>query len=149
MSMGSLPYVGGGGGTLRGGEIGGMMLIFGLLDGLEVEDLVDVMENELRNNWLIDFEKKIEANVGEQPLNAVGLAFSDEMIWISTSKAFSFAFAILVIFIPLERFSFIGGCLQNIPRYFDKILEVSQGLAYSCFTIVRLELSSSLDLFIL
>ncbi|GJW92742.1 hypothetical protein Tco_0172414, partial [Tanacetum coccineum] len=40
------------------------------------QDLYDdgeaVVENESRNDWFIDLEKTIEANVGEQSLNAVG-----------------------------------------------------------------------------
>ncbi|GJZ46388.1 hypothetical protein Tco_0593984 [Tanacetum coccineum] len=49
---------------------------------MEIGDASIPSENESRNDWLIDLEKTIEANVGEQSLNAIG--FVIELIHDST-----------------------------------------------------------------
>ncbi|GKB58914.1 hypothetical protein Tco_0915100, partial [Tanacetum coccineum] len=52
-----------------------------VLIGLDF-DLTIKVYNESRNDWLIDFEKTIEANIGEHSLNAIG--FEVELIHDST-----------------------------------------------------------------
>ncbi|GKG32543.1 hypothetical protein Tco_0430053 [Tanacetum coccineum] len=74
--------------------------------------------------------------------------FSNKMIRVSASNAFSFTFTIFVVSASLKCLFSFRGCLMNLPLPLKNFLKSLTAMAYSSSSLLEVEHSSSLDSFL-